>query len=454
MQSERNALAIAAADGSPQKSRGIHERIADLEMPVSVLQNRLLEKQSALNQARRTLETLEFEIANEARRAAREARFAELKQQGEQAAARINEKVRSLLTEDLPTLDDVRDSLLREFSGSPSRSLVRELTATLRDGSFLREKRRLLRDGWTVRGDIRLDVQTSAQKSERASEKRTRRHLLAELVHIRHIVYEDTNRAKPGTCPCVGRVLLFCSRRRRYPHRAAHELLAPDGQAAHRDAHSVGGIAPIRQIFRLDKSRHAESVVSRSTDGSAPAAAKPMTAPTAGPPPNIVEAMQTVFEKTFKRGLLRGDTWESWRAFLAAVFALPMDAETLATYKKRTGRDDVPTEQFREVFAIVDRRGGKSQIAALVSTYLATHRDYTEVLGPGETGVVMLLAADQKQAKNLLRYVNAFFEAPALKRLVIGRTAECITLARRVYRGAHLVVSDGARLYHRRGDLR
>lgn len=159
VQSERNALAIAAADGSPQKSRGIHERIADLEMPVSVLQNRLLEKQSALNQARRTLETLEFEIANEARRAAREARFAELKQQGEQAAARINEKVRSLLTEDLPTLDDVRDSLIREFSGSPSRSLVRELTATLRDGSFLREERRLLRDGWTVRGDIRLDVQ-------------------------------------------------------------------------------------------------------------------------------------------------------------------------------------------------------------------------------------------------------------------------------------------------------
>jgi hypothetical protein len=103
-----------------------------------------------------------------------------------------------------------------------------------------------------------------------------------------------------------------------------------------------------------------------------------------------------------QRKRLRGDTWKAWRVFLAAVFALPMDAEALATYKKHTGRDDVPTDQVREVFAVVGRRGGKSAIAALIATYLSVFRDYREVLPPGETGVVMLIATDRRQARVLL----------------------------------------------------
>jgi hypothetical protein len=145
--------------------------------------------------------------------------------------------------------------------------------------------------------------------------------------------------------------------------------------------------------------------------------------------PDIIQAMETVFAASFERGRKR-DSWKAWRSFLAAVFGLPMDSEALATYRKHTARDNVPSAQFREAFAIVGRRGGKSAIAALIATFLAVFRDYSAVLAPGETGIVMLLAADRRQARVLLNYINGFFSSiPMLKRLVLSRTQESITLS-------------------------
>lgn len=154
--------------------------------------------------------------------------------------------------------------------------------------------------------------------------------------------------------------------------------------------------------------------------------------------PNILQAMSTVFSARFKPGWLRADTWASWRVFLAAVFALPIGGENLEAYRKHTGRDDVPVEQFREVYAVVGRRGGKSAIAALVATFLAVFRDYSAVLAPGEQGVVMLLAADRRQARVLLQYINSFFDhVPMLKKIVLSRTKESLTLSNRIVIEVH-----------------
>src|SRR5579872_5455570 len=95
--------------------------------------------------------------------------------------------------------------------------------------------------------------------------------------------------------------------------------------------------------------------------------------------PNILQAMETVFSAAFERGRLR-DSWKAWRSFVAAVFSLPMNGDELATYHEHTGRGDIPSAQFREVFCIVGRRGGKSAIAALIATYLAVFRDYSAIL--------------------------------------------------------------------------
>jgi hypothetical protein len=64
-----------------------------------------------------------------------------------------------------------------------------------------------------------------------------------------------------------------------------------------------------------------------------------------------------------------------------------------------------------------------------VAVFLACFRDYQAVLGPGEVGTVMLLAADRKQARTLMRYIVGMLDAvPMLAALVAARTAESITL--------------------------
>jgi hypothetical protein len=144
---------------------------------------------------------------------------------------------------------------------------------------------------------------------------------------------------------------------------------------------------------------------------------------------NILEAMTEpgLFGPWFKRGLL-GDSWATWRVFLAVLFGLPLTEQQRTLYAKHTGRTDLPATAFGEAYAIVGRRGGKSLVSALIATYAAAFRAYP-TLQPGETALVMLLASDRAQAKILLRYINAFFDRiPVLSQMVAGRTAESIAL--------------------------
>ena len=115
----------------------------------------------------------------------------------------------------------------------------------------------------------------------------------------------------------------------------------------------------------------------------------------------------------------QGDTWAAWRVFLAAVFGLPMSAAERAIYERHTQRTTPPTTQAREAWMPVGRRGGKSRIAAFVAAYLATFRDYTPILGPGEMATIPIIAADRKQARVIMRFVKGMLTgSPVLKHLV------------------------------------
>ncbi|MHB1011951.1 MAG: hypothetical protein ACYC37_03480 [Desulfobacteria bacterium] len=123
-------------------------------------------------------------------------------------------------------------------------------------------------------------------------------------------------------------------------------------------------------------------------------------------------------------------SWAAWIVVLKAIFALPMEEAELEVYRRHTGRKDLPQGQAREGWLIVGRRGGKSRIAALVAVFLACFRDYADILAPGERGTVMVLAADRKQARTVLRYIVAFLEGvPMLASLIERKTAEGIDLS-------------------------
>ena len=149
----------------------------------------------------------------------------------------------------------------------------------------------------------------------------------------------------------------------------------------------------------------------------------------------------------FARHFAPAPTWAAWRAFLAALFALPMSAEELATYRCHTGREAPPSGPAREAWVRVGRRGGKSRVAALVAVFLACFRDYSAVLAPGERGVVMVIAADRRQARTVFRYTRALLAVPMLSQLVEAERAESIDLANGITLEVHAASFRSVRGY-------
>lgn len=132
---------------------------------------------------------------------------------------------------------------------------------------------------------------------------------------------------------------------------------------------------------------------------------------------NILEALDD--PRLFAPWFRDPRTWEPWRAFLAALFALPMPDPALEAYRRSTGRTAAPATPFNEAWLICGRRAGKSFVMALTGTYLAAFRDHRAHLAPGERATVALIASDRRQARVLRRYVGGFLtEVAMLARLV------------------------------------
>ncbi len=141
---------------------------------------------------------------------------------------------------------------------------------------------------------------------------------------------------------------------------------------------------------------------------------------------NILAALD---DPALFRPLFPPETWRAWRAFLAALFGLPMTDGEADTFRHHTGRETVPTAPFREAALIVGRRGGKSRALALIATYLATFIDYSPFVAPGEAPTIAVIAADRKQARVILSYiVGLLHEVPLLAPLVADELVESVTL--------------------------
>jgi len=159
-----------------------------------------------------------------------------------------------------------------------------------------------------------------------------------------------------------------------------------------------------------------------------------MTAATATapeqPPLSILDCMDdpNLWAPWFRHG-----DWTAWRAFLAALFGLPLDDDQRATYESCTSRTAAPQATFGEAWLACGRRAGKSFITALTAVYIAAFRDYRANLQPGERAEVLILAADKRQARTILRYARALLtEVPILAQLVERETAEGLDLTNRV----------------------
>src|SRR6478752_600539 len=126
---------------------------------------------------------------------------------------------------------------------------------------------------------------------------------------------------------------------------------------------------------------------------------------------------------------IAGDSWASWRTLLIAAMGEPLYDDERAIFSQLTGREREPLQRIDQFAAVIGRRGGKSKAIATVATYIAGLCDHRDALVPGERGVLLCVALDQRVAKIILDYAEACFErSPILKQLIANRTADALEL--------------------------
>src|SRR5262249_11323025 len=97
----------------------------------------------------------------------------------------------------------------------------------------------------------------------------------------------------------------------------------------------------------------------------------------------------------------------------------PLDEQQRELFRQCTGREHGNSEGYQEAWMVIGRRGGKSFALALIAVFLACFKDWQQYLGPGERGTIMIVAADRKQARVIMRYCKGLLASvPMLAQLI------------------------------------
>jgi len=127
------------------------------------------------------------------------------------------------------------------------------------------------------------------------------------------------------------------------------------------------------------------------------------------------------------------ESWRAWKVFLKALFGLAIEPEERELFKQCTGLIEPPKEKIREAVAICGRRSGKSFISSIIAVYLSCFKDWSPYLGPGERGMVFIIAVDKNQAAIIKRYVSGILDSsPILRKMVSKESQEEISLKNRI----------------------
>src|SRR6185437_16094150 len=143
--------------------------------------------------------------------------------------------------------------------------------------------------------------------------------------------------------------------------------------------------------------------------------------------PSILDAVSdpAIFAPWFKDRA----TWAAWRAFLAVLFGLALTPDQRALFQQCTGRSAPLAGGYLECWLICGRRAGKSFTLALIAVFLACFVDWSSHLVPGETGRIVVIAADRKQARVIFGYILGFLQnIPMLSGMIERQTLESVDL--------------------------
>jgi phage terminase large subunit-like protein len=157
-----------------------------------------------------------------------------------------------------------------------------------------------------------------------------------------------------------------------------------------------------------------------------------------------VSLRKALADKNLLGNSLPGPSWLTWHILLVAAMGEPLTEYERPIYTTLTGgREREPLERAEELVCAIGRRGGKTEAVATLGAYLAGCIDYSDVLVPGEVGVMMIVASDQEQAGIVLDRVEAKLRtSPIMSQLLKSRTAR------------HLRLTNGITIQVRSSDYR
>ena len=144
----------------------------------------------------------------------------------------------------------------------------------------------------------------------------------------------------------------------------------------------------------------------------------------------LVSMREALSDPAYFGSVLAGPTWDAWRVLLIAIMGEPLDAEELATFTSLTGRTASPAEPVEAFWAVIGRRGGKTRAIAVLASYLAGCVDHRDILGPGERGILPVMAASVLQASQAFNFIHGAIDGSShLSRLIESVTADTVSLA-------------------------
>ena len=147
----------------------------------------------------------------------------------------------------------------------------------------------------------------------------------------------------------------------------------------------------------------------------------------------LVSVRKALEDKSWLGGMLGGPSFTVMRVLLIAAIGEPLTAEELVIFTQITNRTEAPSKPAEELWVIAGRRSGKTRAIGTLAAYLAGCCDYRAILGPGERGVLPIMAASTLQAVQAYNFVKGIFvDIPRFAALVGGITADTISLKNRI----------------------
>jgi hypothetical protein len=130
--------------------------------------------------------------------------------------------------------------------------------------------------------------------------------------------------------------------------------------------------------------------------------------------------------------LLSGGSWAAWRTLLIAAVGEELTDDERTIFQQLTTREHEPNKPVEEFVGVIGRRGGKSRAISVLAAWVAGLCKHPSLVR-GETGVLLIIAPDQRQADISLDYIEENFrQSPILQQLIEQRVQRTLRLTNKI----------------------